>query len=565
VVNETIRSLADQLVAIRFQEEPLKAALLGLPDGDIALGDLSRDAEDAFLVAYSSLAAAATSLRDRLHREGSSLDEIDLVTLDHVRFCAANRVDVLGVRGVEFTISALPGSPLSWLISVLYQLPLDTADRKAGHLRRLASMPTYLERAIERLRDGIAAGRVPTARGVRAAVAQIDKVLEKSDEGGLRRSLGDADDMFAGDQDRLIESSVRPALEQYRAFLMREALPVGRTDDKPGLCWLPDGDEAYHMLVRAHTSGARTPEDLHATGIAITKRLREEFAEVGARLWGTSDVAEIHSRLRSDQDLRYADSEEIVASAIDTVRRAELAAPEWFGVVPSVPCAVEPVPDALADGSAPAYYFRGALDGSSRGTYFVNATKPHERFRHMAEAIAFHEAVPGHHFQLTIAQERKDGHIVFAVFGDTASAEGWGLYAERLADEMGLYSSDLTRLGMLSTDAWRAARLVVDTGLHAMGWSRQEAIDWMTSHVPMSPLEINSEVDRYVVNPAQALSYMVGRLEIEARRREVAERLGEKFSVRDFHDVVLRTGPVALPAIAAAVDRWIVAGGGAAL
>jgi uncharacterized protein (DUF885 family) len=563
VVHEAIRSLADQLVATRFQEEPLEAALLGLPDGDVTLGDLSREAEDALLAAYSSLADAATTLRDRLASEGSSLDEIDLVTLDHVRYSAANRVDALGVRGVEFTISDFHNSPLSLLIAVLYQLPLDTEDRKAGHLRRLASMPAYLEGAIERHREGVAVGRVPTARGVRAAASQIDKVLEMSDLSGLRRSFDEADDMFAGDQDRLIESSVRPALEEYRSFLIREARPVGRPDDKPGLCWLPDGDEAYQMLVRSYTSSARTPEDLHATGIAITEHLREEFAEVGTRLWGISDVAEIHSRLRSDEDLRYANSEEILASAIDIVHRAELAAPEWFGVVPSVPCAVEPVPDALADGSAPAYYFTGALDGSRRGTYFVNATKPHERFRHSAEAIAFHEAVPGHHFQLTIAQERKGGHIVFAVFGDTASAEGWGLYAERLADEMGLYSSDLTRLGMLSADAWRAARLVVDTGLHAMGWSRQEAIDWMTSHVPMSQLEITSEVDRYVVMPAQALSYMVGRLELETRRRESVARLGEKFSVRDFHDLVLRTGPVALPALASAVDRWIVGGGGA--
>jgi uncharacterized protein (DUF885 family) len=559
-VNAAIRSLADQLVAIRLQEEPLEAALLGLSGGDAALGDLSRDAEDALLGAYSSLATAATLLRDELVREGSTPDEFDLVTLDHVRFSAGNRVDALGVRGIEFTISDFHNSPLSMLIAVLYQLPLDTADRKAGHLRRLGSLPAYLEGAVDRHRDGVAAGRVPTARGVRAAVAQIDKVLEEPDLSGLRRSLDDAD--FTSHQDKLIESAVRPAIEQYRSFLVRETLPVGRPDDKPGLCWLPNGDEAYKMLVHAYTSGVQTPEDLHATGIAITERLRAEFAEVGARLWDTSDVAEIHSRLRSDQDLRYTDSAEIIATAIGTVRRAELAAPEWFGVVPSVSCAVEPVPDALADGSAPAYYFSGALDGSRRGTYFVNATKPHERYRHMAEAIAFHEAVPGHHFQLTIAQEQLGGHVVFAVFGDTACAEGWGLYAERLADEMGLYSGDLARLGMLSTDAWRAARLVVDTGLHAMGWSRQEAIDWMASHVPMSQLEINSEVDRYVVMPAQALSYMVGRLELDARRRESAARLGEKFSVRDFHDLVLRTGPVSLPALASAVERWIVAGGG---
>jgi uncharacterized protein (DUF885 family) len=319
---------------------------------------------------------------------------------------------------------------------------------------------------------------------------------------------------------------------------------------------LPEGEQLYATFVRAWTSTSRTPEELHATGQAIIERLNGEFATIGARLWDTSDVSEIHERLRSDPELRYVDSEEILSSAIATVRRAELAAPEWFGLVPSTPCAVEPVPDALADGSAPAYYFTGALDGSRPGTYFINTTKPQKRFRHMAEAVAFHEAVPGHHFQLTIAQEAS-GHVVFSVFGDTASAEGWGLYAERLADEMGLYSGDLTRLGMLSTDAWRAARLVVDTGLHSLGWSRQEAIDWMASHVPMSQLEIESEVDRYVVMPGQALSYMVGRLELEALRRDASERLGDHFVVRDFHDLVLRTGPVALPALKSAVNRWI--------
>ncbi|HXW80029.1 MAG TPA: DUF885 domain-containing protein, partial [Acidimicrobiales bacterium] len=190
------------------------------------------------------------------------------------------------------------------------------------------------------------------------------------------------------------------------------------------------------------------------------------------------------------------------------------------------------------------------------GTYFVNTTKPGERFRQFAEAVAFHEAVPGHHFQLTIAQELEGNHRAMAVFADVATAEGWGLYAERLADEMGLYSSDVARLGMVSTDAWRAARLVVDTGLHALGWTRQQAIDWMAGHVPMSPLEIQSEVDRYIAMPGQALSYMVGRLQIEACRREAAERLAERFDVKMFHDLVLRSGPVPLPALTAAVERW---------
>ncbi|MFY9782066.1 MAG: DUF885 domain-containing protein [Acidimicrobiales bacterium] len=556
-MNSDITALADEIVALRFKEEPLEAALLGLPEGDVGLADLSAASEGEALAEYETIAKDTATLRERLLASRTPLEEIDLVTLDHVGLSAASRARYLKARVVEYSISDFHIAPLSVLFATLYQLPLDTDDRRSAHLRRLSTLPRFLEQAAERHREGIAAGRTPTARGVRAAIAQIDTVLGDPNLSGLRRSLDEEDQSFASTQDQIIHDSVKPALHFYRDFLEKKALPVGRPDEHPGLRWLPKGDEIYETLVRAWTSTSRTPEELHATGLAIIEQVNEEFSTIGARLWGISDVSEIHTRLRTDPELRYADSEEILSSAIATVSRAELAAPDWFGLIPSTPCAVEPVPDALADGSAPAYYFTGALDGSRPGTFFINTTKPNERFRHMAEAVAFHEAVPGHHFQLTIAQDQEGGHVVFAVFGDTASAEGWGLYAERLADEMGLYSGDVARLGMLSTDAWRAARLVVDTGLHAMGWSRQETIDWMVAHVPMSQLEIESEVDRYIVMPGQALSYMVGRIEIEERRRDASKRLGERFVVRDFHDLILRTGPVALPAMASAVDRWI--------
>jgi uncharacterized protein (DUF885 family) len=556
-VNSEISALADTLVALRFKQEPLEAALLGLVEGDVGLADLSASFESATLAAYESIIEDAVTLRDRLVSSESPLEEVDLVALDHIQLSATTNAEHLRVRGVEYTISDFHNAPLSALLATLYQLPLDSDERRAAHLRRLTTLPRFLEQASERHREGIKRGLTPTARGVRLAVTQIDEVLADRNLSDLRRQLEVSNEDFNYTQDQLILNTVVPALRRYRDFLRQEALPAGRSDEQPGLHWLPDGEELYRTLVRASTSTSRTPEDLHATGRAIIESLNAEFAEVGSRLWGTSDVKEIHERLRTDPELRYVDGEEILSSAIATVRRAELAAPDWFGLIPSTPCAVEPVPDALADGSAPAYYFTGALDGSRPGTFFINATKPHERYRHLAEAVAFHEAVPGHHFQLTIAQEQAGGHIVFAVFGDTASAEGWGLYAERLADEMNLYSSDLTRLGMLSTDAWRAARLVVDTGLHALGWTRQETIDWMAAHVPMSQLEIESEVDRYIVMPGQALSYMVGRLEIEALRREAAASFGERFSVRDFHDLILRTGPVALPALASAVRRWV--------
>jgi len=206
---------------------------------------------------------------------------------------------------------------------------------------------------------------------------------------------------------------------------------------------------------------------------------------------------------------------------------------------------------------AAAYYLPGAIDGSRAGTYFLNTSKPEERHRYVAEDIAFHEAVPGHHFQLTIAMESKNLPPARRVLYDTACAEGWGLYSERLADEMGLYSDDLARMGLFAADSWRASRLVVDTGLHALGWTRQQAVDWMVEHTPLPQMEIASEVDRYISYPGQALAYMVGRRELVRLRIMAAAALGAKFDLRQFHDLVLRTGILPLPALARTVERWV--------
>jgi uncharacterized protein (DUF885 family) len=239
------------------------------------------------------------------------------------------------------------------------------------------------------------------------------------------------------------------------------------------------------------------------------------------------------------------------------VTAAEEEAPRWFATVPEQPCAVEAIPEAEEAGMAAAYYMPGAIDGSRRGTYYLNTSKPEERHRYAAEDIAFHEAVPGHHFQLSIALEMTDLPMARRVLLDTACAEGWGLYSERLADEMGLYSDDVARMGLFAADSWRASRLVVDTGLHAFGWSRQQAVDWLASNTPMPRIEVESEVDRYISHPGQALAYMVGRREIVRLRGRAAGRLAAAFDLKQFHDLLLRVGMLPLPALARTVERWV--------
>ena len=550
-----VDALADAFLAARTDHDPLDASAYGLPGADDRLPDLSATAEHAHAAKYAGIADAAEALQKQA-AAGPSLTETDRQTLDFVAISARNFEAVAEVSSTEFTVTDFHVAPMSVLLIVLPQLPLDTADRRSGYLTRLAAMPIYLEQAARRHRDGVRSGRRTFARGVDGAIKQIDEVIADPDVSGIRRRVDADDGEFAQAQSEIIDSAVLPAMVSYREVLASEILPTGRPDERPGICWLPEGSQMYERLIAFNTSTRRTPDELHKLGLEVIAQIDEEYAATGMQLWGISDPEQIRARLRSDPDLRFSSEAEVVEAAIDAVRRAEAEAPKWFGKVPEERCAVEVIPAALAKGSPAAYYMPGAVDSSRRGTFFVNSFQPHERPRYSAETVAFHEAVPGHHFQLTIALEAKDLHLARRVAVDVACAEGWGLYAERLADEMGLYGGDLDRLGMLANDSWRAARLVVDTGMHSLGWSREGAIEWMLDHVPMSQLECETEIDRYIAYPAQALAYMLGRLEISALRGEAAGRLGGAFDVRAFHDLILAVGSVPLPALGAAARRW---------
>jgi uncharacterized protein (DUF885 family) len=340
--------------------------------------------------------------------------------------------------------------------------------------------------------------------------------------------------------------------------LADELLSVARDDEHPGLHWLDDGPELYRTLIKLHTGLDLTADELHQIGRhEVLEVLPAQFREIGRRAFGTDDLAEIFRHLLEDADLRYSDGDEILAHATHCLEAATAAMGDWFGIVPEAPCVLTPIPDYLASDAPAAYYTPPAPDGSRPGEYHVNLHDPTAKGRAETASIAFHEAIPGHHLQLAIAAERTDLPAFRRLsWGHTAYVEGWALYTERLADEMGLYETDLDRLGMLASDAWRACRLVVDTGLHALGWSRQEAIDFMVAHAPVGRDEIETEIDRYIGMPGQALAYKVGQREI-LRLRAVAEaRLGDRFSLPGFHDVVLGAATVSLPVLAERVEAW---------
>jgi uncharacterized protein (DUF885 family) len=536
-----VEKLADEVLELIVEEDPLGETVQGYPGADRRLSDLDE--------------AAEADLRDRALKLASAARDLETedwvtraVAIDQAEAIAA-RIDA---RLVEHTVADMLISPITRLLALLPLVRPATAEQEENYFTRLRTIPEYLAKAAARLRGGVAAGRVPVEARTRFAVSHLDNYLAQPADDPLRRvPVTDT-----AERDRLIDELVRPAFATYRQVVADEIAPHGRPQEKPGLCWLPDGEATYASLARVHTTTDRTAEDLHQTGLDLIEKLAEEYVELGSRVFGVRTVAEVHERLRTDPAMRWTSAEELLAGARAAMDRAEAAAPQWFGILPSQRCQLQATPQSEEQNAAGAYYYPAALDGSKPGIYFANTYRATERDRYISEATAFHEAVPGHHFQMTIAQELTGLPRLRGSAMINSYIEGWGLYCERLADEMGLYSDDLARLGMLAADSVRAARLVVDTGLHAFGWSRDRTVGYLRTNTVMSEVEIQSETDRYIEMPAQALSYMVGRLEIQRLRARAAGELGEAFDIKQFHDLVLGSGPLPLAVLDDVVANW---------
>ncbi len=357
-----------------------------------------------------------------------------------------------------------------------------------------------------------------------------------------------------------IEQDVYPALAGYRDVLQKKILPSAREDDRPGLKHVAGGTGLYRQLIHAHTSLPLAECDakaIHEYGLEEVRRIRTEIGQLGSKLFGSGDVAAIQARLRSDPEVHFRTRAEVEAKASEALARARGKLRGFFGIVPEAACEVLPIPAFEEADSTVAYYRAPSADGARPGRYFVNTFAPETRTRYEAEVLAFHEAIPGHHLQIAIAQELDQLPRFRRHSGSTAFVEGWALYSERLCDEMGLYSGDLDRMGVLSYDAWRASRLVVDTGLHFFGWSRDEAIEYLLENTLLAANNVENEVDRYIAWPGQALAYKLGQREILALREQARTALGAGFRYPEFHDRVLENGAVTLPVLRGVIEDWI--------
>jgi uncharacterized protein (DUF885 family) len=532
-----LNTVSQEYFALKIEVDPLLSGLLGAPGCNDRLPDLSSDQQ-------RRAAATLRSLEQRVREiETDGLSDQDKVTKGALAHELTSLAAELERGGLELTFGSFT-SPHGQLFLALPK----SSGGEHEYLARLTAVDRFLQQAAERFRDAARRGRTHNRRSLQQAIRQLDAYLDSAQDlllAPFPESEGVAE---------VLHRSVRPAVACYRDVLVTELLPTSRPDQQCGLVHLPGGENLYAQAVAEQTTTERTPQELHRLGLNLCHALRVEYAELGQQVFGTSDIDQITDRLRHDPALRYDHAREIEDDARAALGRAEQAVPSWFRLRPRTGCEVSVIDEIEAPDAVLGYYQPPSRAHGRPGRHWINTWQPTTRTRYEYEAIAFHESVPGHHLQVALAQEmdlpdfRRYGYVA-------AFSEGWALYAERLADEMGLYSSDVARFGMLSFDSWRACRLVVDTGMHALGWSRQRAIEYMTANTALTPENIANEVDRYIAWPGQALSYMCGRIEIDELRRTVQTHAGSRFDIKRFHDAVLRNGGVPLTVLRDSVLR----------
>jgi uncharacterized protein (DUF885 family) len=461
-------------------------------------------------------------------------------------------LDGLRLRLDELAVDQLDG-PQVWLPQLPAWHPVDTAEH-VGHLvARYQAFGTYMDQYLANLADGIRDGRTAPTIATERVIAQLRALLATSpDDSPLAAPAASQPPELAA----ALSEIVYPAFQRMLDFLEGYLTKHARRD--PGIWAVTDGQEIYALLARQNTTTDLTPDQLHQIGLDDLAGIHREMRAIMSRR-GAGDLAirAFTEGLTRDPANLPASREELLQISEQLLASAQAALPGAFGRLPQLPIVVKAV-EEFRERDAPAgYYFQASGDGSRPATFYINTFEPQSRPKHTLPALAFHEGVPGHHLQIALAQEAQDlpaFRRMSAGWLATAFVEGWALYTERLADELGLYPDELARFGMLGYQAWRACRLVVDTGLHHLHWSREQAIEFFFDNVGLTERETTNEIDRYIIWPGQALAYKVGQREIEALRHTQEQRLGERFDLRAFHDTLLSHAAVPLSTMRLLVD-----------
>ena len=504
--------------------------------------------------------------RDFLRRvyaiDRAALPESDKLNYELFRRDLQRRVDEHQFKGYLLPFNQRGG--VQNLDSQATYLRFETVGDYEDWLARLAKIDTVVDRTIEVANRGIDQGFVlPRVLMERIPEQIAVQLVENGEDSPFYRTFVTMPDSIAAkEQERLraaaiktIEDTVVPAYRELARYFDKTYLPATR--ESVGLSNLPNGSAWYEFLARRYTTTVMTPDEIHRTGLEEVKRIRGEMQQIIDELEFDGDFQDFLVFLRTDPQFYYDNPDDLYEAYLATSKRIDPELVKLFGTLPRMPYGVKPIPDAIAPDTTTAYYSRPAADGSRAGIYWVNLYKPEVRPRYEIEVLSVHEAMPGHHLQLALQQELGDMPNFRRYSGFTAFVEGWGLYSESLGYDLGLYKDPYSRFGALTYDMWRAVRLVVDTGIHYKGWTRQQAIDFFKDNAAKTEHDIVNEIDRYIVMPGQALAYKIGQLKILSLRASAEAALGDDFDVRAFHDALLGAGALPLDLLQHRMDAWI--------
>ena len=563
--HERLQKLFEDYQSAYNELNPINATL----EGDYRFNDVFGDYLSAEYL-HRSEQLERKYLRRLKSFDYENLDEEDRTSYDIFEYDRHINLEAY-TQGYARMETLLPVSQFFSMPNLTAQLgsgasiqPFKTVTDYENWLKRAAGFAKWVDRAIDNMHRGMREGIVQPRIIIEKALPQLQSQLVNDvHESIFYRPTKDLPDSFdktdANRLDRLYTGAIKdviiPAYRRLYNFLHDEYLP--HTRDTIGLSALPGGRQWYTYLVRRNTTTQMTPQQIHAIGEDEAKRIYTEMQSVKKRTGYSGSLQDFFTYMKTDPRFKYGSKEELLTSFQDVKRRVEAALPGLFSLMPGAKFVIRQTEPFRAASAAAAEYVPPAPDGSRPGTFYVNTYDLPSRYTWQRDFLFLHEAEPGHHFQIAIAQEQTSLPPFRRFDGPTSFIEGWGLYAESLGDKLGLYTDPYQKMGALTAEIWRANRLVVDTGIHALGWTRQQAIDWMASNSPMSKTDIVAEVDRYIAIPGQALAYKIGQMKFIQLRELARTKLGARFDIRAFHREVLAGGAMPLNILERRIRSWI--------
>lgn len=556
---DTFHGLLDLEWAWRMEHYPEFATYTGHPGANDRWTDMSREA-------IEERKAHARELLAQIR----AIDRVALSPDDRLNYDLFLKNAAENVEGQRFREELMPIDQLSGvqqdLAQTLSNAPARTVEDYEDMVARIAASGERIDQETDLMQWGLELGLTPPAVTLRDVPDQVrNQIVDDPLKSPLLVPFRNMPASIPpGERKRLLaaaaeayDTQAKPAFQRLHGFLVNDYLPEAR--DSIALTDLPDGEAWYAYNVRVMTTTGMTPREIHELGLAEVKRIREEMETVIRETGFEGSFRDFCEFLRTDPQFYFDDEERLLTAYRDIAKRIDPQLPKLFGKLPRLPYGVRPVPGYAEQSQTTAYYQPGSPAAGRAGYFFANTYALDTRPTWEMEALTAHEAVPGHHLQIALAQELEDVPEFRRWSGPTAFVEGWGLYAESLGEEIGLYENPYSKFGQLTYEMWRAVRLVVDTGMHAFGWSRQEAIDFFAENTGKQLHDITVEIDRYIVWPGQALAYKIGELKFKALRERARQELGGAFDVRAFHDACLENGAVPLDILERHIDEWIAA------